>query len=158
MARAGDKASRRITPGALRLIYLIAFFAVAFSACTPQPHGASGTDWGAVPLPRDTVRLRKMLDSLRLRDDKHGIAEVANRLGKSYRNESLFARAIVAHNEALAAAEAVDDHQQIVHTLNNLGTVYRRLGLFAVAADYHYRSLDVAQKLPQDLPASVKAR
>ncbi len=158
VARRVGMASRRIAPGAHRLFCLLTLLAAAFSACQPPPHGAAGTDWDSVPLPRDTVRLGKMLDSLRLRNDKRGIAEVANRLGKSYRNESLFARAIVAHNEALAAAEAVGDHLQIVHTLNNLGTVYRRLGLFAVAADYHYKSLDVAQKLPQDLPTSVKAK
>ena len=158
VARGVGTASRHIVPDAGRLLSLLIFFAAALSACQPPPSDAPGTDWETVSLPRDTVRLRKMLDSLRLRDDKHGIAAVANRLGRSYRNESLFARAIVAHSEALAAAEAIDDHLQIVHTLNNLGTVYRRLGLFAVAADYHYRSLNAAQKLPQDQPTSIKAK
>ena len=67
---------------------------------------------------------------------------VANKLGKTYRDASRFADAIIAHNDALLAAQSIHDSLLTAVSLNNIGTVYRRLGMNAAAAEAHYQALD----------------
>lgn len=93
-------------------------------------------------LPSDTVALRAMCDSLRLAGDNASLCVVANKLGKTYRDASRFADAIIAHNDALLAAQSIHDSLLTAVSLNNIGTVYRRLGMNAAAAEAHYQALD----------------
>ncbi len=93
-------------------------------------------------LPSDTVALRAMCDSLRQAGDNASLCVVANKLGKTYRDASRFADAIIAHNDALLAAQSIQDSLLTAVSLNNIGTVYRRLGMNAAAAEAHYQALD----------------
>lgn len=94
--------------------------------------------------PSDTAALKSMMDSLRLAGDNASLCVVANKLGKTYRNVSRFADAIMAHNDAIMAAQAIHDSLLMAISLNNIGTVYRRLGMNGAAAESHYRALDYA--------------
>ena len=81
----------------------------------------------------DTTDLKHWLQVYRQSGNRMGESIVLRRLGRAYRVDNQFGRAILSHKRGLAVADSICDTMEIVNTLNELGTNYRRLGAMYLA-------------------------
>ena len=99
------------------------------------------------------MRNEKSLDSVIALAAKEGdkILEMRARrqLGRTYREQNLFMKAIDCHNKELSLATQIHDTIAIVQALNNIGTNFRRMGVLDEAIDYHYRALHMCETFSQ---------
>jgi len=61
-------------------------------------------------------------------------------LGRVLRDQSQFADAIIAHQQAIGLAEMHNDTVEIIMAYNNIATNYRRMGVLDEATNYHMRA------------------
>ncbi len=66
-------------------------------------------------------------------------------LGKIYRNQSKFTKAVENHQIALEIAKELKDTVKIIKIANQLGTDYRRVGSMSEAAQSHFFALEIAE-------------
>lgn len=96
---------------------------------------------------RDTFFLRQL--AIKSKANKNFLAEgfALNFLGISYRNASLYNKAIELHKESYDAAILAGDIELQVVALNMIGVAYRRMDLVKPALDYHTQALDLANNV-----------
>lgn len=85
----------------------------------------------------------------RFRSEGNALGEIIawRRLGTTYRYQSLFDKAIDAHQHGYDRAVEVKDTLEMVQALNNLGTNYRRLGVLDEASSYHLQALNLNEHI-----------
>ena len=77
-------------------------------------------------------------------------------LGRLYRNNSQFDKALKANAQGLEVAEQAADTIEMVQAQNNIGTNYRRLGLLDMASEYHYKALNTARAFSDSLDEQAR--
>ncbi|MFL0353107.1 tetratricopeptide repeat protein [Xanthomarina sp. GH4-25] len=95
----------------------------------------------------DTLKMQYLLKKSRETNSLVGESYSLNQLGETYRNLSLYNKAIETHQEALEKAIEADNVVLQVISLNMLGVVYRRLDVIRTALDYHKEALDLAESV-----------
>lgn len=90
------------------------------------------------------------LDSLVKEAEKSGdqMLEMRARrqLGRTYREDNFFMKAIDCHQREMALGEQLHDTIAMAQALNNIGTNYRRMGILDEAINYHYRALHISEE------------
>lgn len=95
----------------------------------------------------DTLKMNFLLKESLKSNYLEGQSYSLNMLGESYRNLSIYEKAIETHKKALAKANEAKNINLQVISLNMLGVVYRRLDVIRTALDYHKEALDLAESV-----------
>lgn len=106
----------------------------------------------------DTTGLKHWLQVYRQSGNRMGESIVLRRLGRAYRVDNQFGRAILAHKQGLAVADSICDTMEIVNTLNELGTNYRRLGAMYLATSSMTLGLGYCQQWSDTTAAAFKSQ
>ena len=106
----------------------------------------------------DTTDLKHWLQVYRQSGNRMGESIVLRRLGRAYRVDNQFGRAILAHKQGLAVADSICDTMEIVNTLNELGTNYRRLGAMYLATSSMTLGLGYCQQWSDTTAAAFKSQ
>ena len=100
------------------------------------------------------VKVTQGLDSLlRLYDEfnrtgnRYGAVVCGEAVGKLYREEADFDKALEYHKRGLEVSVSLNDTLLMSQVLNNLGTCYRRIGSMQEASDYHFKALNLLENL-----------
>lgn len=96
---------------------------------------------------RDTFFLRQLAIKSKAANNILAEGYALNFLGISYRNASLYDKAIELHKQSYELAQLADDIELQVVTLNMIGVAYRRMDLVKPALDYHTQALDLANQV-----------
>ena len=91
---------------------------------------------------QDTTALKQLLTTYKQEDNVLGAVRTMRKLGRIYRNASLFKQSLAMHSEEYMAAKSLNDTIEIVQSLNNIGTVFRRISSLEQASKYHFRALE----------------
>lgn len=106
----------------------------------------------------DTTDLKHWLQVYRQSGNRMGESIVLRRLGRAYRVDNQFGRAILTHKQGLAVADSICDTMEIVNTLNELGTNYRRLGAMYLATSSMTLGLGYCQQWSDTTAAAFKSQ
>lgn len=128
-----------------------AILVLFFSACSTEPSPRR------LAQQRDradsivgSVKGEQSLDSLVKEAEKSGdyMLEMRARrqLGRTYREDNFFMKAIDCHQREMALGEQLHDTIAMAQALNNIGTNYRRMGILDEAINYHYRALHISEE------------
>lgn len=106
----------------------------------------------------DTTELKHWLQVYRQSGNRMGESIVLRRLGRAYRVDNQFGRAILTHKQGLAVADSICDTMEIVNTLNEMGTNYRRLGAMYLATSSMTLGLGYCQQWSDTTAAALKSQ
>lgn len=106
----------------------------------------------------DTTDLKHWLQVYRQSGNRMGESIVLQRLGRAYRVDNQFGRAILTHKQGLAVADSICDTMEIVNTLNEMGTNYRRLGAMYLATCSMTLGLGYCQQWSDTTAAALKSQ
>lgn len=106
----------------------------------------------------DTTDLKHWLQVYRQSGNRMGESIVLRRLGRAYRVDNQFGRAILTHKQGLAVADSICDTMEIVNTLNEMGTNYRRLGAMYLATSSMTLGLGYCQQWSDTTAAAFKSQ
>lgn len=106
----------------------------------------------------DTTELKHWLQVYRQSGNRMGESIVLRRLGRAYRVDNQFGRAILTHKQGLAVADSICDTMEIVNTLNEMGTNYRRLGAMYLATSSMTLGLGYCQQWSDTTAAAFKSQ
>lgn len=106
----------------------------------------------------DTTDLKHWLQIYRQSGNRMGESIVLRRLGRAYRVDNQFGRAILTHKQGLAVADSICDTMEIVNTLNEMGTNYRRLGAMYLATSSMTLGLGYCQQWSDTTAAALKSQ
>ena len=106
----------------------------------------------------DTTDLKHWLQVYRQSGNRMGESIVLQRLGRAYRVDNQFGRAILTHKQGLAVADSICDTMEIVNTLNEMGTNYRRLGAMYLATSSMTLGLGYCQQWSDTTAAAFKSQ
>ena len=106
----------------------------------------------------DTTVLKHWLQVYRQSGNRMGESIVLRRLGRAYRVDNQFGRAILTHKQGLAVADSICDTMEIVNTLNEMGTNYRRLGAMYLATSSMTLGLGYCQQWSDTTAAAFKSQ
>lgn len=106
----------------------------------------------------DTTDLKHWLQVYRQSGNRMGESIVLRRLGRAYRVDNQFGRAILTHKQGLAVADSICDTMEIVNTLNEMGTNYRRLGAMYLATSSMTLGLVYCQQWSDTTAAAFKSQ
>lgn len=106
----------------------------------------------------DTTDLKHWLQVYRQSGNRMGESIVLQRLGRAYRVDNQFGRAILTHKQGLAVADSICDTMEIVNTLNEMGTNYRRLGAMYLATSSMTLGLGYCQQWSDTTAAALKSQ
>lgn len=96
---------------------------------------------------KDSLKMKFLLTKSLEANYLEGQSFSLNMLGETYRNLSIYEKAIEFHQEALSKAIETKNIDLQVVSLNMLGVVYRRLDVIRTALDYHKEALDLAESV-----------
>lgn len=128
-----------------------AILVLFFSACsTEQSPRRSAQQRDRADSIVGCVKGEQSLDSLVKEAEKSGdrMLEMRARrqLGRTYREDNFFMKAIECHQREMALGEQLHDTIAMAQALNNIGTNYRRMGILDEAINYHYRALHISEE------------
>lgn len=106
----------------------------------------------------DTTDLKHWLQIYRQSGNRMGESIVLRLLGRAYRVDNQFGRAILTHKQGLAVADSICDTMEIVNTLNEMGTNYRRLGAMYLATSSMTLGLGYCQQWSDTTAAAFKSQ
>lgn len=106
----------------------------------------------------DTTDLKHWLQVYRQSGNRMGESIVLRLLGRAYRVDNQFGRAILTHKQGLAVADSICDTMEIVNTLNEMGTNYRRLGAMYLATSSMTLGLGYCQQWSDTTAAAFKSQ
>lgn len=106
----------------------------------------------------DTTDLKHWFQVYRQSGNRMGESIVLRRLGRAYRVDNQFGRAILTHKQGLAVADSICDTMEIVNTLNEMGTNYRRLGAMYLATSSMTLGLGYCQQWSDTTAAAFKSQ
>ena len=105
-----------------------------------------------------TTDLKHWLQIYRQSGNRMGESIVLRRLGRAYRVDNQFGRAILTHKQGLAVADSICDTMEIVNTLNEMGTNYRRLGAMYLATSSMTLGLGYCQQWSDTTAEAFKSQ
>lgn len=94
---------------------------------------------------KDSLKMNLLLKKSEEKQFLEGESYALNMLGETYRNLSVYDKAISFHENALKKAKQAKNIDLQVISLNMLGVVYRRQDVIRTALDYHKEALDLAE-------------
>lgn len=97
----------------------------------------------------DTIVLRKMASLSQKNHYPIGEIYAYNSLGKIYRINTNFSKAIYYHQKALDLATETGNLYFQIYSLNMIGVVYRRMDAVKSALEYHNKALQLALNAPK---------
>ncbi len=97
---------------------------------------------------KDSVQLMKLAELSRQKNFPQAEILAYNLLGKLYRINADFSKALRYHQKAYDLAKKTDDIYNQIYSLNMMGVVYRRMDAVKSALEYHNKALNIALKAP----------
>lgn len=94
---------------------------------------------------KDSLKMSLLLKQSQEKQFLEAESYALNMLGETYRNLSVYDKAINFHENALKKAKQAKNIELEVISLNMLGVVYRRQDVIRTALDYHKEALDLAE-------------
>ncbi len=92
-----------------------------------------------------TDSLLKQKELFRQAGNREGEMMAWRHLGRKYREDDHFIKAIEAHTSEYQLADALTDTAGMIQALNNIGTCQRRMSLLDEASRYHYHALRLCE-------------
>lgn len=108
------------------------------------------------PIQRDTVAIKKALETFIDANYQEGTAYAYDMLGIIYRNKSNYKRAIQFHKKALEIATQIPNIDFRVSSLNMLGVAYRRMDEIRPALEYHKAALEIAESSKKQTETNLR--
>lgn len=99
-----------------------------------------------------------LLDTFKKENNLYGQVAAYKKLGKVYRENAFFEKAIQYHKNGLEIASQMNDTLEIVEALNDLGTNYRRIGILSEASECHFKALNLIERQGESTYAVKKSR
>lgn len=99
------------------------------------------------PIKRDTSLMRYFANASEMDNYQAGISYALNELGISYRNYSLYNKAIKLHEKALEAANENNNVEFQIYSFALLSAVYRRTEGIPSALDYAQKAVELAENV-----------
>ncbi|MEL6676737.1 MAG: adenylate/guanylate cyclase domain-containing protein [Bacteroidota bacterium] len=81
--------------------------------------------------------------------DSQMIANIYNKMGRAWRKQAVYNKALLAHQRSLPIYEKLRDSLGISDYYNNVGSIYRRQGEYELALDHFFEALTI-QKIIGD--------
>ncbi len=97
---------------------------------------------------KDSTQIKQLIALSRQKDFPEGEIFGYNMLGKLYRINADYSKAIYYHQTAYNLAEKIGDLYNQVYSLNMIGVVYRRMDAVKSALEYHNKALNLALNAP----------
>ncbi|MBQ8126904.1 MAG: tetratricopeptide repeat protein [Prevotella sp.] len=141
------------------LTLLLALAAGCRRTATPTPFtDAERAAVDSMLRPATTVdSLLTMIDRFALDGNQLGQIVAYRQLGKLYREQNHFDRAIDCHNRSINLALACADTMELIQAYNNIGTNYRRMSEHDEASQFHILAARLSNEIAdQDNPATLK--
>lgn len=91
--------------------------------------------------------LLRLYDRFNMAGNRYGAVVCGEAIGKLYREEASFDKALEYHKHGLEVSASLNDTLLMSQVLNNLGTCYRRIGSMQAASDYHFKALNLLENL-----------
>ena len=98
---------------------------------------------------RDSVQLKRMVELSRQKNFPQGEITAYNLLGKLYRINGDYTKAIYYHQKAYELAKKINDFYSQIYSLNMMGVGYRRMDAVKSALEYHNKALNLALSTPE---------
>lgn len=117
------------------------------SLISEAPKTFKGLNTILEPIKRDTSLMRYFANASKMDNYQAGISYALNELGISYRNYSLYNKAIKLHENALEAANADDNTEFKIYSFALLSAVYRRTEGIPSALDYAQKAIELAENI-----------
>lgn len=105
---------------------------------------------------RSITDAQRLVDSYRQSGNTLGQIVALRQLGKLYREDSQFMKAIECHSQGMQMATNTADTIEIIQALNSIGTNYRRMGSLEEAAASHQQAINMTAAMHDK--SSLKAR
>ena len=127
----------------MKHLSLLLLLILTFAACKQKSRTVSYTETereavdSIVQSAKDLESARSMLNNYQQSSNILGQMAALRLMGRLYREDSQFLKAIECHQEELKLASQVNDTIEMIQALNNIGTNYRRLGSLEEAATNH---------------------
>lgn len=107
---------------------------------------------------RNVDSLLIILDTFKAKSNLYGQVATYKKLGKLYRENAFFEKAIQYHKSGLEIASRMNDTLEIAEALNDLGTNYRRIGILSEASECHFRALNLIERQEENTYTVKKSR
>jgi len=111
---------------------------------TKKPSDYARIDSLLAPFEKDSIKMKRSLETFKLNSYNEGSSYVLNALGVINRNISYYNTSIRYHEEAKTFADAADSDEFRIISLNMIGVAYRRMDIIKPALDYHTKALKIA--------------
>lgn len=95
---------------------------------------------------RNLNSLNLLLEKFQSEKNNYGVVVTYRELGKLYRKDGDFIKAIEQHQLQAKLAQEIGDTLDLVQALNNIGTNYRRMGVLEEASSFHFQALGFCEK------------
>ena len=95
---------------------------------------------------RNYDALNALLQKFQSEKNDYGTVVTYRELGKLYRKDGNFVKAIEQHQLQAKLAQEIGDTLDLVQALNNIGTNYRRMGVLEEASSFHFQALGFCEK------------
>lgn len=112
-----------------------------------KPSTYLGIDSILKPFERDSLKMKRVLETSELNTYNEGISYALNTLGVINRNLSNYDKSIKLHEKAKSFADKADSDELRIISLNMIGVAYRRMDIVKLALDYHTEALKIAYEV-----------
>jgi tetratricopeptide (TPR) repeat protein len=109
-----------------------------------KPTTYIGIDSLLSPFEKDSIKMKRVLETSKLKTYHEGASYALNALGVINRNISNYDTSIKLHEEAKSFADKANNDELRIVSLNMLGVAYRRMDIIKPALDYHTEALKIA--------------
>lgn len=117
-----------------------------------KPQTYTGFDSLLKPFEKDSIKMKRILETSMLNKHNEGISYALNALGVINRNISNYDKSIKLHSDAKSFADKADNDELRIVSLNMIGVAYRRMDVIKSALDYHTEALKIAYEVKDPSP------
>ncbi len=116
------------------------------------PKSYNGIDSLLKPFERDSAKMKRVLETSKLKVYNQGASYALNALGVINRNISNYDKSIALHEEAKSYADKANSDELRIVSLNMIGVAYRRMDIIKPALDFHTQALKIAYAVKDPSP------
>ncbi|WP_412561830.1 tetratricopeptide repeat protein [Winogradskyella sp. MIT101101] len=117
-----------------------------------KPATYTGIDSILKPFERDSIKMKRVLETAKLNAYHEGASYALNALGVINRNISNYDKAIELHEQGESFADKAKNNELRIVNLNMIGVAYRRMDIIKPALDYHTEALKIAYEVKDPSP------
>ncbi len=117
-----------------------------------RPNTYTGIDSILKPFKKDSTKMKRVLEALKLNALNEGVSYTYNSLGIINRNFSNYQKSIKLHKEAKIYADKANNDELRIISLNMIGVAYRRMDVIKYALDHHTQALKIAYEVKNPSP------